>query len=143
MSSRKNTQTLPMRDISEEKPLPNLPFVDEKPVSVNVHRYEQLTHDHANPDKNSCAARTGRNSYDHRLSAWNQLLSHMDASWAFEALACLISLAALVGIIVVLRKYDNQPIPKLPYYITFNSVISILATLLKGCLLYTLSQGQY
>ncbi|KAN0087188.1 Protein of unknown function (DUF3176) domain containing protein [Elaphomyces granulatus] len=48
--------------------------------------------------------------------------------WLFEVLCGTLSLACLIAITVVLRAFDNQPVPTWSYGITLNTIVSLLAS---------------
>ena len=62
-----------------------------------------------------------------------------------EVLAILISDLTLLAIVVILRKYNNRPIPRLPHNVLLNFVISTLATVSKSSLLLVVASaiGQF
>lgn len=62
------------------------------------------------------------------------------SSWTFEILGCVISIAFLVAIIVVLFKYDGQPMPDWPYGITLNALVSVLSTVMKATMAFVLTE---
>lgn len=64
---------------------------------------------------------------------WNGLVLN---TWFLEILAMLLSVSCMIAIFVVLKVYDGRSIPQLPYGITLNALISILATASKTALLY-------
>jgi Protein of unknown function (DUF3176) len=67
--------------------------------------------------------------------------------WWSEGLACLGVLMGLVAIFVTLDKYKNKPLPQLPFKVSINTVVSLEATVLKGCLTFVvgsiISQSQW
>lgn len=56
-------------------------------------------------------------------------------TWLAEILALGFSAACLTVTIVVLRVYESKSIPQIPFGLTLNAVISILATGSKSSLL--------
>ena len=71
-----------------------------------------------------------------RASWWRRTL--LD-SWVPEVLALATSTACLVAILIVLRIFDNQAAPTLPYGITLNAAIATLATASRLMLIYTVT----
>ena len=65
--------------------------------------------------------------------------------WAGELLAILLSIIAFLTIIIMLHKYDNHPLPRLPHQVTLNFLVSTLATIIKSTLLLAVASalGQY
>ncbi len=57
-------------------------------------------------------------------------------SWIPEIGAIVFSILCLVAIVVTLAVFNNKPRPQLVKYITFNTIISILATGTRSSLIY-------
>lgn len=53
--------------------------------------------------------------------------------WLWELLGIVLSLSVTTAIIVILAIYDGRPVPKWPYSITLNAMISIFSTIAKVC----------
>ncbi|KAJ5408174.1 hypothetical protein N7509_002057 [Penicillium cosmopolitanum] len=87
-----------------------------------------------------------RQSRQRPLSSAEQVLLQSNtkgfwgSSWTFEIIGSIISIAFLVGIIVVLFKYDGQPMPDWPYGITLNALISVLSTVMKASMAFVLTE---
>ena len=64
-------------------------------------------------------------------------------SWLWETISCVAVLALSCAIIAVLVVYDNRPLPQLPFSVSLNAVISVLATALKGSLLIPTGACKY
>lgn len=56
-------------------------------------------------------------------------------SWALECIAMIIAVAALLAIAITLIVYNGKPLDDWPYSIQLNTVLSTLATTMKGFLL--------
>lgn len=56
-------------------------------------------------------------------------------SWALEYLAMMIAIAALATIFITLLLYGGKPLGSWPYSIQLNTVLSTLATIMKGFML--------
>lgn len=56
-------------------------------------------------------------------------------TWLAEILALTFSASCLVAIIIVLKVYERKSIPQIPFGLTLNAIISILATGSKSSLL--------
>lgn len=69
--------------------------------------------------------------------------SLLEQWWLLEWLFCLVSVLTMVAIIIILGKYDHQPLPNWPRHITINSLISVLGTTSKAMMLITVSAGGY
>lgn len=54
----------------------------------------------------------------------------------------VIAIAVLVGIIVVLFKYDGIKQPEWPYQITLNTLIAIMSTILRALLIVVAASGK-
>jgi hypothetical protein len=48
--------------------------------------------------------------------------------WLFEIASWIASLASFTGIIVVLKVFDGQALPRLPLNISLNAIVGLLAT---------------
>ncbi|KAF3050350.1 hypothetical protein E8E11_007436 [Didymella keratinophila] len=51
--------------------------------------------------------------------------------WWWESICCAIAVMAFVSLIITLRMYDGHAVPDFPQGITFNTIISIFAVLIK------------
>ena len=51
--------------------------------------------------------------------------------WLWEIAGIVLSLSVTVAIVVILAIYDGHPLPKWPYSITLNAMVSVLATIAK------------
>lgn len=60
-------------------------------------------------------------------------------TWVPEILALSISVASIIAIGAILKFYDNEKSPELPYGITLNAIVSILATVSRSMLLFAVS----
>ena len=67
---------------------------------------------------------------------WRRLVND---SWFLEAAAIVFSALCLIAIAVVLRIYDSKTRPELPYGMTLNAIVSVLATASKSSLLCTVA----
>ncbi|TLD32954.1 hypothetical protein PspLS_01161 [Pyricularia sp. CBS 133598] len=66
-------------------------------------------------------------------SVWNW-------AWFIEFLAMLTTISMVMSIGIVLKHYHEQPVPQLAFNININTVIAIIATLMRATLLYVLIQ---
>lgn len=64
-------------------------------------------------------------------------------NWLHELLACLTSLLALIGIIVLVRMYDGEPTPQWPRMITINSAVALLTIIVRGSIVFATAEGTY
>ena len=51
--------------------------------------------------------------------------------WLWEIAGIALSLSVTLAIVVILAMYDGHPLPKWPYSITLNAMVSVLATIAK------------
>ncbi|PQE03105.1 Carboxylic ester hydrolase protein [Rutstroemia sp. NJR-2017a BVV2] len=66
---------------------------------------------------------------------YSPLLSYLYNWWLWEIISIFVSIIYMACIVVVLLSYHNRPIPSLPAGLTFNALISLLATLSKAAML--------
>lgn len=59
-------------------------------------------------------------------------------SWFTEVLAVFVSSACAGAIPVVLGIYNHEPVPRLPWDISLNTLVSVLSTTAKSSLLYAI-----
>ena len=52
-------------------------------------------------------------------------------SWLWESISTVVALASTVAIFVVLICYNGKTVPQLPYGVTLNALISVLATIAR------------
>ena len=62
--------------------------------------------------------------------------------WLWESISWLVALAALMAILITLRMHKGRPLPNWPYSITVNSLISLLATILKTAMMIPIAEGR-
>jgi hypothetical protein len=60
-------------------------------------------------------------------------------SWVPEIFALFISAASIIAITAILEHYDDTKSPELSYGITLNAVVSVLATVSRSMLIFTVS----
>lgn len=60
----------------------------------------------------------------HRISAKKTTWDKLMQTWALELAGFLVGLGSLTTAVVLLGKYDNQPIPELP--LTINVLLSLI-----------------
>jgi hypothetical protein len=66
--------------------------------------------------------------YHPKLSFWNTWSDH----WTWELLVIVLCGCAFASLIVFLAVYNGKTTPQLPLGITFNAIISTLATVIKS-----------
>ena len=62
--------------------------------------------------------------------------------WKWEVPSCILSVLSLIAITVILYAYNGRPLPKWPYKITINALISVLTTVLKASMLVVVTEGK-
>ncbi|TLD16242.1 uncharacterized protein PgNI_00566 [Pyricularia grisea] len=60
--------------------------------------------------------------------------------WLNECLAILASILLVIAIGIVLDRYHDQPVPHLPLDININTVVALIATLMRAALVYVIVQ---
>jgi hypothetical protein len=68
-------------------------------------------------------------------SGWRHKARLKLGNWGWETGSCACSMAALFGLIGLLRAFDGKAQPDWPYGITLNSAMSFLSNMIKGFLL--------
>jgi Protein of unknown function (DUF3176) len=71
--------------------------------------------------------------YNGKYKKWLRWL--LSDSWALEYMAMTIAMAALAAIFIILILYNGKPLADWPHSIQLNTVLSTLATVVKGFLL--------
>ncbi|KAI0162646.1 hypothetical protein BJ166DRAFT_273711 [Pestalotiopsis sp. NC0098] len=74
-------------------------------------------------------SRLPKDNIRHRWSQW------VINAWIFELLSLLVSAVCLVGIVLTLSLHDGNPLPRWPFSISINALISALSTISKSALL--------
>ena len=114
-----------------------LPSSDTQKAS-NIELLKYPSYDNSLQLSSAVTARNLKRSISReRLYAklWARVTNSFANWWIGELLAILLSIIAFIAIIVILRKYDNHTLPRLPHNIPLNFIISTLATVSKSSLL--------
>ncbi|KAF4876835.1 hypothetical protein CGCSCA1_v003955 [Colletotrichum siamense] len=61
--------------------------------------------------------------------------------WWQEILWCIISLVAFVALVLVLKEFNQKPLPRWPSGITLNTIIAALSTIARTAFLIPVSEG--
>lgn len=61
--------------------------------------------------------------------------------WWQEILWCFISLAAFVALVLVLKEFNQKPLPRWPSGMTLNTIIAALSTVARTAFLIPVSEG--
>lgn len=64
----------------------------------------------------------------------------------YELVSLVVAAASFLGLIVLLKTYDNKPEPRwsvVPWsqHITLNAMVSIVSTIFRGCILFPVATG--
>ncbi|KAF2653117.1 hypothetical protein K491DRAFT_695005 [Lophiostoma macrostomum CBS 122681] len=97
----------------------------ERPASQN---------DHSAPSKGPVIAAK-------RIRKRDRYLQIVADYWLWEALALWLSCVCFAGIVIILAMHHNHPLPRWPLTITINSLLSVLAVILKSALLVPVATG--
>lgn len=62
-------------------------------------------------------------------------------SWTLEIVTILFAFGAVGGIMGVLARFENRPLPDWPYYITLNALIALLAAVALATMSVSLQNG--
>lgn len=122
-------------------------------VTTKVNEYESITA--KTPDYESIISR--RHDSQSRLvwedeeermtrpRRWRKSLrltwSRYGDNWWPEVAALCLSFACTWAMVIVLQQYDGKEAPRLPFQLTLNAIISILATTSKVSLMYLVSNA--
>jgi len=61
--------------------------------------------------------------------------------WIPEVLAWIVAVLCLVAICIILKAYDDQPLPSWHYGITLNAIVALLSTVSKMLLVIPVAEG--
>ncbi|KAL1984945.1 hypothetical protein VTN96DRAFT_8501 [Rasamsonia emersonii] len=140
LPGRTRAETQPNQQQSQDQ-IEGIPQPFESDFFTNTLLDESKSHE-AGKEASSYQAQPARNFSS---SARYGLLSGFDPSyyrdWLFEILSCVASFVVLIAIIVLLERYDQQPVPAWRQGITLNTLLALLATLCKAAFAYPVLQG--
>jgi len=71
-----------------------------------------------------------------------RIFNALEYWWNFETLCCLWALCNLFAIIITLVIHQERIVPRWPYAISINSVISIFTALMKAALMVVVAAGK-
>lgn len=133
-------QTVQHRDVSPEISVsnPSTPLQSQSPPQYPGPREGSpwATKEHPTVTVQSCED-------PFRLSRWQRIRYWANQTWAYEIAACCISAITLAGVIILLATRQNKPLPEWPALITLNSLIAVLTTIMKGCMIFAVAEGHY
>lgn len=96
---------------------------------VNHNTANDSDDEHANPI-----------SQTRRASWWMRLHRFWVDSWAAEMTSCAIALSSLVCLIAILSAYQDRVLGDLPMKLSINTLVSILASILKASLIMPVAE---
>ncbi|WZH42053.1 uncharacterized protein QYS62_003021 [Fusarium acuminatum] len=88
-------------------------------------------------EKNTCQHEITQERRKEGMESMRRILN----GWWQEMLCCALSMMSLIVLTIVLRRFDNQPLPQWPSGITLNTVLAFIATLCRAMLLVPVSEG--
>jgi hypothetical protein len=63
-------------------------------------------------------------------------------TWWFELASLTVAMAALIAIAITLAEYNNKEQPAWKFSLNLNTLIAILATLLRACMVVVAEEGE-
>lgn len=160
IASRSNdtAETYGLRSRTSRPQSPKLPFHRTAYTALDPSEDQQIplqAEEVPSPDR----PQTPRKSSEHLPPPVKHEAGFMNKWWVLEVLAWIMSLIALGAIISVLAVYNgrlsspllelfmclmiaDKPLPKWPYSITINSLISVFSTIFKACMAVPLTEGK-
>jgi hypothetical protein len=61
--------------------------------------------------------------------------------WALELIWSLLGVVILMGLVMVLSTFNNQPLPDLPLGLTLNTIVAVLATASRAVTVFLIGQS--
>ncbi|KAK3690529.1 hypothetical protein B0T22DRAFT_516109 [Podospora appendiculata] len=71
-----------------------------------------------------------------RLTTWYYL-----RQWSFEFQCIVTSFACLIATIVILKVFDDHPLPNMPTYFSLNSIVALLTTIGKAAFAISIAEA--
>jgi len=68
-------------------------------------------------------------------------LGQFAQTWWFELLACFLALVSLFAIVGTTYAFQDLPLPRWPYNLSINTLVSVYIVALKTSILVVVSQG--
>jgi uncharacterized protein DUF3176 len=72
-----------------------------------------------------------------------ELLIQIIKEWWSEIAMLALSILLFTVIVILLKLYDNHPMPSWGFHLNVNSMVAIISTLLRSCLFTILAQGLF
>lgn len=63
-------------------------------------------------------------------------------TWWYELASTAAAIAALIAIVITMAKYDNKEQPEWKNSINLNTLIAVLATMLRACIVVVAEEGE-
>jgi hypothetical protein len=63
-------------------------------------------------------------------------------TWWFEFASLSAAIAALIAIVITMAEYDSKEQPEWKYSINLNTLIAVLATMLRACMVVVAEEGK-
>ncbi|KAF2012063.1 hypothetical protein BU24DRAFT_425893 [Aaosphaeria arxii CBS 175.79] len=104
-------------------------FSSEKSSEENIHKIQSGTR------WNTISSRP----IEYAKGTWHR--SSLLHVWWLEILACILTVATVVAIIVTVRAYEHKPLPQWRYGISLNALIAVYTVIMKGCAGLILAEG--
>lgn len=76
-------------------------------------------------------------SHSNRTGFWSIL-----GRWSSDLFACLLACGAFLSIVIILWTQHARPLPRWPFGISVNALVSVFASLLKAAMIYPVASGQ-
>ncbi|KAK5225685.1 hypothetical protein LTR72_003588 [Exophiala xenobiotica] len=125
---------------SKRSPIPPQFTMPRKTVSASAYMSPGeavlATESPSSPDQGSDQARPAG-----RTRQSNKRTPSLLRIWWRELTACVIMFAMLFAIFGALLPYQGRPLPKWPYNLSINTLISFFITIMKAAILFILAEG--
>ena len=138
----------PHKNLEELQTSSALPKVDAH-MSSNLELLEYSSYRNSPQFRSAVVAKNQKGSTlkrkTLRANTWTRITDSFIDWWMGELLAVLLSITAFFAIVILLRKYDDHELPRLPHHVSLNFVVSTLATVAKISLLLVVASalGQF
>jgi Protein of unknown function (DUF3176) len=63
-------------------------------------------------------------------------------AWKLEMIFYVLAIIALMAIVATLLPFQGRPLPKWPYHLSINALLSIYIVVFKASILLVLTQGE-
>ena len=62
-------------------------------------------------------------------------------TWWLEIISCVLLLGSFLAVVATLQPYEGRPLPRWPYRLSINALISVYIVILKGSMLLVTAEG--